>query len=287
MRIAVVGATGFIGRHVVRVASDRGHEVIATGRSFEKPSNLGWDSSVQYFPLDIESYPITPYSYLGKPDCLVYLAWPGLPNYQELFHFENNLPISYRFLKTMVCEGLQELVVTGTCYEYGKCEGKLTEDLPSNPINAYSMAKDSLRQMLEYFQKKSPFFLRWARLFFVYGEGQAVGSLIPQLQASIRRGDLEFSMSGGEQLRDFLLVQDCASMLVSLAESSGISGIFNCSSGQPISVRRLVEQYLSDVRVSIKLNFGAYPYRADEAMAFWGCTRKMIEILPKAINLSN
>jgi dTDP-6-deoxy-L-talose 4-dehydrogenase (NAD+) len=278
VRIAVVGATGFIGRHVVAEAIKRGHDVIATGRSINLSNNFSWSNDIQYLPLDIREYPENLYSYLEKPDCVIFLVWPNLYGYQELFQVEENLPLSYKFIKTLILSGLQNIVVAGTCYEYGKVNGELTEDLVPQPTNAYGIAKDSLRRMLELLQTKYLFSLRWARLFYIYGKGQNSNSLIPQLLSAIERGDENFSMSGGEQLRDFLKVEECASMLVDLSELGNKSGIFNCASGSPISVRSFIESLILQMNSKITLNLAAYPYRSDEAMAFWGSNEKIKSI---------
>ena len=48
------------------------------------------------------------------------------------------------------------------------------------------------------------------------------------------------------------------------------SGSYNICSGQPISVRNLVEARRLEKRSKIDLNFGYYPYSSLEPMAFWG-----------------
>ena len=47
-------------------------------------------------------------------------------------------------------------------------------------------------------------------------------------------------------------------------------GAVNICSGKPISVRRLVEQWLDENNYKIELNLGHYPYPDYEPMAFWG-----------------
>jgi len=51
-------------------------------------------------------------------------------------------------------------------------------------------------------------------------------------------------MSGGEQLRDYLSVEEAARYLVSLALNKGDNGIVNICSGKPISIRRMVEGWI-------------------------------------------
>ena len=88
-------------------------------------------------------------------------------------------------------------------------------------------------------------------------------------------------MSGGEQLRDYLPVEKVAEYIVKISMQDKIRGIINCCSGKPISIRKLVENYLSEKNASIELNMGYYEYPDYEPMAFWGDNKKLMKILDK------
>ena len=218
-----------------------------------------------------------PVAALGVPDVLVHLAWPGLPNYRDLFHIDRNLPADCLFLRRMVEAGTPRVLVTGTCFEYGLQSGALREDQPALPDNPYGVAKNTLRLYLEALQREHPFVLQWARLFYLHGPGQNPNSLIALLDAAIDRGDDVFPMSGGEQLRDYLPIKEAARLLAALA-GTGTGGVFNCCSGVPVSVRGLVERSLRERGHSMRLDLGRYPYPDHEPFAFWG-TRERIDRL--------
>jgi len=282
MKIVITGATGFVGRHLVSELLARGHRVLAMARSMERGKSMPWFKQVEFVPMDIHDPSLDPGTSLGVPDILVHLAWPGLPNYKDLFHFEQNLPASYRFVKKMVEAGVQHVLVTGTCFEYGMQSGPLSEDLPTMPENPYGLAKDTLRKFLQELQKHHPYILQWVRLFYMYGEGQNPNSLLAQLDCAIDQGQESFNMSGGEQLRDYLPVEEVARRLAVLVETPDINGILNCCSGKPISVRKLVEDRIRERKSSIRLNLGYYPYPDYEPMAFWGDPSRLRTILEKA-----
>ena len=122
----------------------------------------------------------------------------------------------------------------------------------------------------ENIQRKEGILLQWVRLFYMYGLGQKPNSIIAQLDRAIDNGGSVFNMSGGEQLRDYLPVEKVARFLVSCVENKEIKGIIHCCSGDPISIRRLVEEHIAKRDAKIKLNLGYYPYSDHEAMAFWG-----------------
>ena len=268
MRVSVTGASGFVGRHVLTELGKQGVELVAVTRESSRLHDV--DQFSRVVEMDIASPGSDCFERLGEPDVLIHLAWDGLPNYKSLHHYETELPRQYRFLKTLVEAGLQSVLVAGTCFEYGMESGALSGMKQGTPINPYGYAKDALRQQLEFLKTIKPFNLTWGRLFYIYGDGQANTSLYPKLQEAVLRGDKVFNMSGGEQLRDYLPVKKVARQIVDLALAQRDIGAVNVCSGQPISVRRLAEQWLIEKNWDIELNFGYYPYPDDEPMAFWG-----------------
>lgn len=279
VRVLVTGATGFVGRHVVPLLLQRGHEVIAVARDETRARGLPWFDQVRFVACDIRRPIDCPVSRFGQPQAVMHLAWSGLPNYQARFHLDDNLPADKRFLESLLDGGVDQLLVTGTCLEYGMQTGCLSEATPSAPVTCYAQAKDELRQFLQTLQLQRPFRLQWARLFYMYGEGQNPSSLIAQLDRAIAQRLPSFNMSGGEQLRDYLPVELVTRRLVALLERPDCGGIVNVCSGEPISVRSLVEWRIAQVGAEIALKLGYYPYADYEPLAFWGSRDKMVRYL--------
>ena len=282
MKVAVTGSTGFIGRHVLAELANHPVEVIAIARRLPQGGPHCQDTKTgsvvaqgKFVQMDIQDVSSETFDQIGNPDVLVHLAWGGLPNYRSLHHFEEELLIQYRFLRTLVQSGLGSIVVTGTCFEYGMQSGPLSEDMEARANNPYGFSKDALRRQLEYLRAVHPFSLTWARLFYLYGEGQSENSLFQQLKRAVQHGDKVFNMSGGEQLRDYLPVADVAKYLVALALARKDIGVVNICSGKPISVRELVENWVEENGWAIGLNLGYYPYPDYEPLAFWGTRSKL------------
>lgn len=281
MHILVTGASGFVGQHLVRALLARGHRVTASATRPDSFTRFDWAGQVTVMPYTIPAAGDAQdlYTYFGKPDALMHLAWYGLPIYSASFHIDQNLFPHYLFVRNLIVNGLKQILVTGTCFEYGMQSGCLSEDVPARPANAYALAKDSLRRFLGTLQAEHEFMLTWARLFYLYGEGQNPRSILPLLERAVAAGDSVFNMSGGEQLRDYLPVETVATYLSQLIEKRTNTGIVNCCSGLPISVRRLVEEHLTRLGAQINLNLGHYPYPDYEPMAFWGDNQKLKTIL--------
>lgn len=267
-KVAITGASGFIGRHVLPALAARDVAIVATSRTPErlKQNNPG----IHVVQMDIAAPGDDCYERLGKPDVLIHLAWDGLPNYKSAHHLERELPQHVGFLGAMIKAGLPELLVTGTCFEYGMQSGALSEKHPPQPRNPYGQAKDALRQNLEQLRTKYRYALTWARLFYMFGEDQPESSLYPQLRKAVARGEPVFNMSGGEQIRDYLPVDTVASILAELALTHADTGTVNVCSGKPVTVRHMVESWVRENGWDIEPNLGHYPYPDYEPMKFWG-----------------
>lgn len=282
-KVLVTGATGFIGNYVVQNLLANGHIVIASSANESSARRKGWFSRVIYRPLDFSllSDDQDYFRFFDRPDTAIHLTWEGLPNYNAGFHLETNLARHQLFLKNLVRNGLKNLNVTGTCFEYGMQEGCLSETLPAKPANPYAQAKHQLQEFVAELQSNHPFAFKWIRLFYMYGKGQNPKSLLSQLQKALDDAEPVFNMSGGEQTRDFLPVTLVAEYIVQIALQTEVEGVINCCSGVPITVKKLVEGYLQKQQKTIKLNLGYYPYPDYEPMHFWGDKKRLNKIINK------
>jgi dTDP-6-deoxy-L-talose 4-dehydrogenase (NAD+) len=279
VNVLVTGATGFVGRHLVAALLARGCAVRAVARNVETAASMPWINHVEFVAADIHAADLDIAALTDGIDVLAHLAWPGLPNYRALFHFEHNLMADYRFIKGAVEAGVAQVLVTGTCFEYGMQSGPLGESVEPQPSNPYGLAKHTLHLFLQNLQQEKPFTLQWARLFYLHGEGQNPNSLLAALDRAIDAGEASFNMSGGEQLRDFLPIASAADYLATIVHQRDFNGVINCASGQPVSVRALVEQRLRERGAALKLNLGHYPYPSHEPMAFWAVTERLQQLL--------
>lgn len=278
MKVLVTGATGGLGTLIIENLLSRGIEVIATSRDEEKAKQSGFYSKVTYKPYTIDANSDENlFEYFGKPDALIHTAWDklGAGEYRNTIHTEVLLPQHKHFLLNLVKNGLKDITVIGSCYEYGITEGELKEEMPCKPTVEYSIAKNLLREYLQQIQKDYEFTLKWMRVFYVFGEVKGRKNLYTLLAEAVKREDKVFNMSGGEQTRDFLTSEEISDIIVRASLQKEVHGVVNCCSGKPVVLIDLIQEYITKHNSSIELNRGFYPYPDYEPMHTWGSVEKL------------
>ena len=267
MKIAITGATGFIGRHVRSVLVKTDHVVVLVVRNVKKVGDRAANEEIVV--ADLSQARTDWFELFGKPDAVLHLAWGGLPNYMDSYHVDVELPMQLKFVQSLIDSGLKKLVVAGTCYEYGLSSGAISESQMTNPNTPYGIAKDSLRKALFEIRSKKDFELTWARVFYPYGEGQSENSIYSQLTKAISGDEKEFAMGSGVQMLDFIQVTRVAKALRTfVTEKKGV-GLINVGSGEPQSVIEFVKKLIYHFESNIVPRVGAVADRDYESLSFW------------------
>lgn len=270
MVVLLTGANGFIGGHVREVLRKRCQPVRLVSRSYV-------DVLHENEELVRSSIEDLPDSALGGCDSLIHLAWDGLNDFRSDRHVTEVLPAQTTFLDRVLGKGISRLVVGGTCLEYGRREGELHEELPTQPTLAYAVAKDLLRRhLLERAQTQTS--IAWCRIFYPYGPGQVATSLYSSIMAAAAN-ESTLCMSHGEQRRDFVRVELVADMLCKLTIDVMFHGVVNLSMGRSVSVNEFVEQILKEkglklVNISRERTVPEY-----EGFDFWGSNFRLAYVL--------
>jgi len=232
-RVLVTGAAGLIGRHTLGPLQALGYEVHAlTSKPTHQPNwhqvNLWDEAQVTHCLAQLQ------------PTHLLHLAWTTEHGqfWQDPANF-TWVRASVHLLQQFQAHGGQRVIMAGTCAEYdwnyGYCREELT---PTNPQTTYGRCKNALRALLSAFAEQLGLSWGWGRIFFLYGPAEPPRRLVATVAAALLRG-LPAPCSHGNQIRDFLHVQDVAAALVAFLTSE-VQGCVNIGSGQPVSLKTLI-----------------------------------------------
>ena len=278
MKILITGATGFIGKNLINKLRESDHEIIGIARNISN-CDLRDANNIKIIKHNLNDNNLVLLEKIEFPDLLIHLAWEGIPDYEGYFNITKNLTRDIKFIGDLCERGLKKILVTGSCLEYGReAKGELYESLQTNPDTPYGIAKDSLRKILENLVILKGANLQWARLFYIYGEGQRKSSLFGQLEDAIRNNEKIFNMTDGTQVRDYLHINDVIKKIIYLIDHPEINGIINICSNKPKRIKDLVKDEINKNSSKIKINFGNLQKRNFESNSFWGHSDKLTKI---------
>jgi nucleoside-diphosphate-sugar epimerase len=195
-----------------------------------------------------------------QPEACIHLAWYAEPG-QYLHSMENiqSLTASLALLNLLINVGCRQVVMAGTCAEYDTEFGYLSERTPARPASLYAAAKLSCCLLGQQIAVQAKINFAWGRVFHPYGPQEDERRLVPAAICALMRGNA-FPATQGEQVRDYIHVEDVANAFCVLTEKQA-NGVFNISSGLPVSIRQLLMTIGNLMGCVDLIQFGAQPYR--------------------------
>ncbi|MFO0569264.1 MAG: NAD-dependent epimerase/dehydratase family protein [Polyangiaceae bacterium] len=140
--------------------------------------------------------------------------------------------------------------------------------IPTKPVTIYAAAKLSLYLVAQQMTAAAGANLAWARFFYLYGPTEDRRRLVPAVMTALARNE-RFAATAGEQVRDYLHIEDAADALAVMTEQSA-SGAYNVCSGVPLTLKALLETIGRVVGKPHLIDYGATPYRDWEPMFICG-----------------
>lgn len=274
MRILVTGADGFVGARVALALVNAGHEVHGVVFPAARSPRV-LPPKLTVHALDLCDPPLVQ-SLVSelRPEACIHAAWYTEPG--KYLAAEENIGLlsaSVALAQGLARAGCSKFVGIGTCFEYDTSVGYLSETAPCAPQTLYGACKHALHTVLASLAPSYGMSLAWARLFLLYGPGEAPRRLVPDVATSLLRGQ-PAKVSEGLQVVDMMHVDDVARALVCLVTGPG-TGAFNVASGAPVAVRDVVATLAEIIGRPELVQFGALKSRATDPPVLCADVRKL------------
>jgi nucleoside-diphosphate-sugar epimerase len=266
MRVLVTGAGGFIGAHVTKALVRGGHDVCALERPEASAARLAdCAAPLRLVRADLrDTQTVEKILRDVRPECAIHLAWYAVAG--KYWTAPENLDcvsMTIALAQALARVGCGRLVGVGSCAEYDWDYGFLSEArTPLHPRTLYGACKNATRILLEAFCERESIRFAWARLFYLYGPTEDPARLVPSVALALLRGETA-RCTEGTQVRDFLHVDDVAAAIGAVALSD-CRGAVNIGSGEPTSVRTIIELIGQALGRADRIAYGAIPRNPDD-----------------------
>lgn len=247
MKILISGGSGFIGTHVIEKLLEGNHSLQALSRSANQLESARQAGDIQWISSSLLLDETTKKFIADfNPEVLIHLAWEKIPDFSFETSFENLQNHILFFRNIFTVNSLKKIIVTGSCWEYNKKIGGCKESDICISSNYFNWSKNSLRDFLQFECSQKNIIFAWARVFYIFGPKQRMGSLIPSIINSLKNNNIP-DIRKPFNANDFIYVDDVAEGFRQLVDNDFVSGVYNFGSGKStsiIDILRMVEQQL-------------------------------------------
>jgi UDP-glucose 4-epimerase len=272
MHCLVTGASGFLGSWLVRQLLSRGHAVTVLMRSQQRSHRVtDWSDRVHVVYGSFENTTSLRENLMREPaDVFFHLAWSGVTAgfRDQTNQISTNVVGSLQFWELAKDCGCKHWIGLGSQAEYGLYNEVLREDLPARPVSTYGVAKLTCGMLTGKMSEMVGMKHTIVRLLSTYGPSDDPRNMIPSVILTLLAGKRP-AMTKGEQIWDYVYVEDAARALCQIAET-GASGILNLASGETFEIRDVAERIRNLVDPRLEIGLGDLPYGQDQIMYLKG-----------------
>lgn len=277
-KILITGGTGFVGKTLVPFLVSKGCANTALlVRDEEKARAMFFGIDLKVISLQDNNWKDAIKSF--NPEVVIHLA--AFFSTKCDAEVAENLVQSNLMFTTMLLEALQNtdceyFINTGTFTEFMNGDGKYF------PANLYSATKTAERPIIEYFNNLSG--RKWINivLYSPYGRKNSYKKVIDYM-ADAMDSPVPVSFSKGEQILDFIHVDDIASFYLALLKwlekMNENFEEFHLGTGNGHSIREVAEMMEKVFGKRINAEWGALPYRKFDVMKAVAPVKKDLDYL--------
>jgi UDP-glucose 4-epimerase len=256
--VAILGANGFIGRHLTKALMQNTQLKISL---FGRSASSDLKDRLPYHQLDLNSHHQIE-KYFKDTEIVFYLASDSIPSSSwndPKFEVEKNLLPFINFLNNGAQHKLKKVVfVSSAGTIYGPSKEKLTEESDKKPFSPYGITKLAMENYLNYFEARHGIKHDIFRVSNVYGIGQDTSKGLGIINTFLEKIISEHAVTiygNGENIRNYISVCDVAKLLSLSVNSNENSNIFNLASDDNISINDLVKVIKSIVKEDFTINY--------------------------------
>lgn len=276
----LIGGSGFIGKNLARLLYPH-YSISVFDKNIDESFFRNYPT-VETITMDLatekiaENYP--------TPDYLINLA-SIVTAERDLSLFDGLISSNLKVLLNLFerfknDENLKLFIQFGSSEEYGNEHSPFHEDMRECPNSPYALIKQLTTNTALMLHRNYKFPATIVRPGNLFGPGQNENKFIPYIIKQLRENK-PLNVSPCEQKRDFIYIEDFTNYIHDILRNyhKCIGEIINVSNGTSISLREIIEFYKHYLKSSSVINYGALPYRENEAMDLCCDISKLLKII--------
>lgn len=267
MRKAIVtGATGFIGRHLIKELLNNDTKVFAVDRAESNTDLLPVSENVAFIECELSEIMRLSCLITEKDiDIIYHLAWEGVqPDSRDAFSKQTaNIEYSLNCIRSAKEIGVKRIVLLGSTMEYLYNSKPIDESAIPTPQNAYGSAKLATRYLCAQLAKDLNLDLIYCAATSVYGVGREDNNVIYYTIKKLLSG-VKPSVTKLEQKWDYIHIKDLAAALCAIGQCEKTRSFYALGNGDNLPLSHFIYMIRDLIDKNLLLGIGEVPYNSDK-----------------------
>lgn len=268
MKAVITGATGAIGMALIELLEKNKIETLVLCRGDSaRSSRIKESDFIKKVDCSLEQMSTFSLNISDKYDVFFHFAWSGTTgeSRNDMYLQNNNVRYTLDAVNLASRLGCHTFIGAGSQAEYGRVEGVITPNTPTNPENGYGIAKLCAGQMSREVAAKLGIKHIWTRILSVYGPYDGSMTMVTSTIRKLLSGEIP-KFTAAEQTWDYIYGKDAARALLALAERGQDKEVYCIGNGRS----RMLKDYINIIRDTVDKNaqlmIGAVPYAPNQVM---------------------
>lgn len=258
-KVLVTGGAGFIGSHIVEKLLENNYNVIIIDNlSSGSIENIPNSDTLKFYQLNIEKDDLELVFQKETPDYVIHLAAQTSVNFSishPYYDANMNVMASIKLLELCKKYNIRKFITASSAAIYGNPKYlPIDENHPTEPMSQYGLSKLTMEKYIKL--SGIPYIIfRFSNAYGPRQKSSKESGVVAIFNNAMKNNEPINIYGDGEQIRDFIYVEDIANICIKAINSNVKNEIINFSTNKGVSLNQLFKVMKSLYNYTLNANY--------------------------------
>lgn len=258
-KVLITGGAGFIGSHIVEKLLENNYDVIIIDNlSSGSIENIPNSAPLKFYQLNIEKDDLELVFQKEAPNYVIHLAAQTSVNFSishPYYDANMNVMASIKLLELCKKYNIRKFITASSAAIYGNPKYlPIDENHPTEPMSQYGLSKLTMEKYIKL--SGIPYIIfRFSNAYGPRQKSSKESGVVAIFNNAMKNNEPINIYGDGEQIRDFIYVEDIANICIKAINSNVENEIINFSTNKGVSLNQLFKVMKSLYNYTLNANY--------------------------------